>query len=388
MAWIVALLVVWGGVAAAADEDEKYLLGDYGVRIDLPEDWQALEWSDAHLQAEAGDRSLKLFVWATPIQVLPDVADVAAWQALHAAHAERIGGRQPVVQASSVGELAGRTTARVDVEFGFTGGLRGVQAGASFAVKAHDLHVAVITAAQRADKARAMVDDVLGRLEVRRPPVDTSGPQQVDAAGMAVTLPAGWRVPVEGEQGTVAAAAARFGVEDLTGCWSGLRPHVGAAPDVMVACQAPLLLGVVDAYSFEAVDAELHERLFKGAEVPAAEEVQTEDGRTGFLFRPQPGAHTLRIGVVPTGAGVVRTWVFGEEGRGADFDVALRAVLTSARFVGEHPVGPVDQVRYWLTYRPFSTPVLGAALVLVILLAGLVSLVGRGARRRPRYDDL
>ncbi|MCB9662966.1 MAG: hypothetical protein H6732_02555 [Alphaproteobacteria bacterium] len=384
MAWLLALVIAGSGVASASD-DEKYLLGDHGVRIDLPDDWQALEWSDAHLQAEAGDRSLKLFVWATPVQLVPSADGLEGWTGVHLAQAERIGGREPEVAEAGVVEVAGRPTARVDLTFGYTGGLRGAQAGATFAVLGGDLHLAVITAAQRADKAHAMVDELLARLEVRRPPADVSGPQTVDAAGVAVTLPEGWRVPLEPELGVVAAAAQRFGVEDLRPCWSAVRPHPGADADVMVTCAAPLLLGVVDAYSFEAVDAVLHDKLFKGADVPEAEALETADGRTGFLFRPHPGAHTLRIGVVPHGEGIARTWVFGTAGQEADFDVALRQVLTTATYAGDHPVGPADHLTYWLTYRPTSPPVLGAGAALLALLGGLGMLLARGGRKQP-YD--
>ena len=55
---------------AHAEDAPEFLLGDLGVRIDLPRSWRMTRWSDWDFNAELkrGRDTVLLFAWATPVQ--------------------------------------------------------------------------------------------------------------------------------------------------------------------------------------------------------------------------------------------------------------------------------------------------------------------------------
>lgn len=378
LAFLAALLTA--ASPALAQDDEEFLLGDYGVRVDLPDDWKPVEWADWAFEAETDDQRLHLWVWGDPVQQPVEAADLAAWATVYAAKAADTKGSDPQVQATEIATIGGRDVARVDVEADYGDGREGALVGATFPVAGKMVHWAVFTAASRKAEAVEALEMLLGRAEVRKEPLDTVN--TVNAAGVTVTLPDGWRAPVAGEHKAVAARAAQLGVDDLNGCWTALRPVAASEPEVMVTCQAGLLLGVVDRLSFADVDEVLRTRLFGGVDVPPAQLVTNEDGRVGFLYRPELETRTLRMGVVPYGEGVARTWIIGPEGEGEVFDAVLTEVMRTARYEGDHPVGLGEQVSYYVAYRPTSLPVLGSVGVLVLLVGGAIFLATRGGRDR------
>ena len=79
---IVLSLVLTAPVASAEDGSQapEFLLGDVGVRVDLPAGWKMTRWSDWDLQAEKPDEKLILFAWQTPLQVEPTEADAQQMQ--------------------------------------------------------------------------------------------------------------------------------------------------------------------------------------------------------------------------------------------------------------------------------------------------------------------
>lgn len=372
--------------AAHAEDDERYLMNDYGIRVDLPEDWSGLSWSDWALEAESEDRTLKIFVWGGGVQTPIVTADAKAWAQVIVDKAESIGAKDIVVEAADVADIAGRPTARTSLTFAFGKDLEGAFEGATFAVEGKMVHVAVLTAKRRADKAADALSGVLARSEVRRPPAATAYGAQVTGAGTTVKLPSGWRVPLERELSTVAKRAELLGIEDLTDCWTGLRPRAATDPDLLVTCGAGLNLGVVDAYSASDVDATLRERIFGGVEVGEADILDNQDGRVTFLYAPNLGAHSLRVGIAPYGAGIARTWALGAAGADAILDGAVRKVLLEADYGEPHPAGAAEWVTYYVTYRPTSAPVLGAAALLVLVVGG--GIMGlRGGRKDPYALD-
>lgn len=374
-----------GALAADGEEDEYYLLGDYGVRIDLPDDWRSSEWSDAGLEAEKEDRSIKLFAWGTDLQIPVVEADLDAWSKVFVDKADRIGGKNIEVTRSAVDTIGGRKVARFELAFDFGKDLKGALSGATIEVAGKDLHLAMMTASARSFLLPPAMQGVLERSEFRKPPAPLAFGGQVEGAGVSATLPEGWRPPLPNEVGVVAGEARKLGLDDISACWTALRPHVGVKPDIMVTCQKGMLLGVVDDFSFDGVDATLRGKLFPGTEVPAAEKVANTDGRVGLFYRPTLGAHTLRLGVMPYGDGVAMTWLLGQSGEEADFDAAVRHVLSTAAYTGDHPAGLGEVASYYVTYRPTSPPVLGLAGVVVVLIGGIVFLATR--KKANPYED-
>lgn len=391
-AWTGVVVLGLGSVAFAQEEgadEERYLLGDHGVRVDLPEGWGPLAWSDASFEAEAEDRSVKLFVWGGGTQVTPRVEDIDAWARTFIEKAESIEGKDVTVLGKEVRTIAGRTTARVELTFELGAGLKGAMSGATFAAEGTMVHLATIAAERRSTLGHEALDVMLGRLELKKPPADAPDGQVVTAGGVSGKLPPGWRPPIGKEAGYVDRAAGKLGVELSDRCFSALHPRANAEPDVLLSCPGGLLLGVVDAFSFEGVDAEIRSHVFGTAPVPAATQLTAASGQTGFLYRPELGGRTLAMAVVPFGEGVSRTWMLGAEGQAEAFAQGLTTFVSGATFEGDHPAGLGDEVRYYLTYRPTSPVTLGAVGGVLVVGALLVMLVMRSVTAsKRRYEDV
>jgi hypothetical protein len=361
--------------ALAEEEAPEFLLADFGVRIDLPDDWRMQKWADWEFKAEKADQSVKLFAWGAPYQQVPVEADLDAWAGVMVDKVGTIGGKDPKVDSKAVVSLGGRQVARTDVVFDFPGDLKGIMAGATFAVEGQMFHMGVIAADKRADKAREAIDMLVGRLEVTKPPADLAS--DVSAAGMDTKLPEGWRVPHAKEMKPVTAAATKLKIDDLEACWTAIHPVAAKDPDVMITCQGGALLGVVDSYSFEGVEAELRKNLWGSAPVEAATPVELAD-RTGFLYETP----ALAMGVVPYDQGITRTWALGRDA--AVLTSAVGATLKASNWSGPHPTGLGDQVSYYISYRPTSPMVLGPVGLLLLLGVGLATQLGKGGNK---YED-
>ncbi len=385
-----ALLVGFLGTSAwAADDDERYLLGDYGVRIDLPEGWSSRAWSDSVFEAEADDRSVKLFVWGGGAQLEPAVGDIDAWARGFANKAESIEGHDVSVRGREVRTIAGRPTARVELTFALGAGLQGAMSGATFAVEGGMVHLATIAAERRSTLATEALEVMLGRLEARRPPKAAPEGQTVSAPGLSAKLPPGWRPAIGAEAALIEAGAAKLGVELKESCWSALHPRALAEPDVMITCPGGLLLGVVDAYSFSGVDAVIRKHIFGTTPVPPATSLTAASGQTGFLYRPELAGRTLAMAVVPYGGGIARTWVLGAPNQAAAFAESLTALVASSTLEGDHPTGMGDQVRYFLVYRPTSPITLAMGAGGLAVLGALLWLLKRMfSSGRRDYDEV
>lgn len=388
LASLLATALVAGPTALAQDGEDapKYLMGDYGVRVDLPDDWYATEWADWELEAEKDDRSLKLFAWGEPVQMEPVPDDLDAWSAVYVDKVADIGGKDPEVTFSEVEALDGRHVARFELSFDFGSDLKGAMSGGTFAVKGKMFHMAVMTAAQRASLGSQALEMLVKRAEVKAEPAVFDEGAELTGAGVTTTLPAGWRAPLDVELGTVTSRARKLGVEDLSDCAVAIHPVAHAEPDFMLTCQGGLQLGVVDPLSFEDKAAELSPKLFGSLEVPPATMVTTAGGKTGFLYAPEQKGFTLRMGVVPYGAGIARTWVYGQPGQGDAFTAALTEVMSSGTYEGEHPASLGERFSYALAYNPTSPLVLGPGLLLLVLIGGVVVLVSRN--KKDPYADL
>jgi len=368
---------------AQAEDAPEYLLGDLGVRIDLPAGWEMTRWSDWDLKAEqkTARETVLLFVWATPVQVPITSAD--GWGTVYEAKIDELKGDSPAVAGGRVEELGGRQVALIDAAFRFgKGGPPGIMRGATLEVAGQNMHLAFVApkgSARAADRQRSRV---VGTLDFHTEPEKVAFGGTVDALGITTKLPADWREPLASELPQVNPALDKLGIEDLTPCYTAIRPRAGSEPDVLATCQGGLLLGVVDEYSFEATDAVVRERMFGGADIAAAEQVDLGD-RVGFLYTLRDD---LAVGVVPYADGIARTWVVGS---GGGLDDAARAALQGSTWSGPHPAGIGDQVAYWVTHRPTSPVVLCPVLGLVVV-AGALAVGGVAMTRRSRtgYDDL
>lgn len=373
----------------AAGANEEFLLGDVGVRIDLPAGWNMLRWSDWDFKAESADGQLKLFAWATPVQQELVEADVDGFVGVHRAKVEELHGSDPAVRSAVLEEVAGRRVVRSEIEFTYTGDLRGVLVSATVPVEGQMFHVSLLTAKARSARANEAMSRLLEALDVQKAPAPVEANAAVQVEGMSTRLPDGWRIPRPNEQEALKKAAQLVGVEDLAPCWSAIHPRAGVEPDVMFSCPGgPVMgigLGLADAASFAEVEQGLRPRLFGEAPVPPAEMVPLE-GRVGFLYAPDLGAdRALRMGVAAYGAGLARVWAHGKAEAAEELSVAVRAALTSASLEGEYPVTVGERFSYAAAYNPSSPLVLGPVLALLLMVGGGIYLATAG-RRSPEVD--
>lgn len=381
LATIATLLAAPAAASERPANAPEFLLADLGVRVDLPGSWKMTRWSDWDFKGETQDGTVLVLVWATPLQV--PVTDAAPWGAAYTAKVAEMKATEPTVRATRIEEIGGRKAAFVDAEFRFAGGGdKGVLYGATFEIAGQDLHLATITGRARAGLAERSRADLARRLDFQGPgPASTYG-ATVEATGTTTKLPDDWRPLLDAEWNHVTGTLGKLGLEDVTGCWTAIRPRAMAAPDLMVTCPRNVQLGVVDEHSFETADQAVRDKLF-GKSVPPATLVEVGD-RVGFLYVPRDG---LAFGAVPNARGVAVTWAIGEGPLGD----AVRQAMQASTQSGPHPVETGEKISYWLTERTFSPQVLCPALcclggvgMVVVLAAGVILLRGR---RRPTEED-
>lgn len=372
-------------VAAAEEAAEEFLLGDLGVRLDLPRGWRMTRWSDWDFKAQRDEGPVLLWAWASDGQA-PIAGDPAAWAPVYLAQIEAEQGKAPKFEQATEAKIAGRSTALLELSFAI-GKDRGTLYGATIEVEGRNLHLALIGGPRSLEAARAARTEVLERLDLRKGPATFPEQPTLEAKGVRTKLPPGWREPLKTEEGVVAKLQGQLGLENVDECWTAIRPRPASEPDLAVTCQGGMLLGVVDTYSASGVAPLLAEKLFGKAVVPPPEVVELAD-RVGFVFAPKLGSRTLAVAVAPYDQGVSRTWVLSPAAADPSVPEAARAMLQNSTWSGQHPAGVGEWVSYYLTYRPFSPMVLGPVAGLgVVILAGVGVGVALTRRRKPDLDD-
>ena len=378
---------VWATPSVQAEEapSPEFLLGDLGVRVDLPAGWKMLRWSDWDFKAETNDQMVILFAWATPNRVDPTTVDLEAWAQVHIAKTEEIAGTGSVIDSTELVRVAGNTAAKSQITF-FYDDLAMVLSGVTLPIDGQMFHMATVSAKQKLSRSKGSLEELIERLEIQVPaPELVFGPtQEVD--GITQTLPDMWREPHPKEAPAAVRQVSALGIEDLEACRMAIRGVANALPDVMVTCQGGLWLGVTDALSFEERDNELKERIFGGAEVAPGEMIELSD-RVGFIHDVALPGRTLLMASVPYDMGIARTWVVGGEEEGAQLRVDLEATLQNTTYSGLHPVSVGDQLTYWVNYQPFHPVLLGGVGFIFLVFGASGWLVFRAGRGKS-YDDM
>lgn len=370
------LLCLFSTLSTALGADApEFLLGNLGVRIDLPRGWKMTRWSDDDFSGQTEDGSVLVFAWSTPIQT--PIVDADPWKEAFTAKVTEMSGKSPEPGATSVTEIAGRKVALVDVGFQFGTGGHGTMYGAVLEIPGRDLMVATISADRFGRAGQSARKDLVARLDHKDPPPTSTFGATVKLGAVQTKLPDDFRPSLDSEWNAISPTLAKFGREDWTDCWTAIRPRPLRAPDVLASCPSPLHLGVVDAYSFGTAEELVRAKLFGKALDPGTL-VELSD-RVGFLYTPRDG---LAMGAAPTATGVAALWGLGESGMGD----AVRASLTGTTFDGPHPADGGEVLSYWLTSRTFSPQVLCPALCCVggggvIVAAGIGTVMLRSRRK-------
>ncbi|MCB9760533.1 MAG: hypothetical protein H6739_11895 [Alphaproteobacteria bacterium] len=387
-------LLTLAGPALAQDDESELYMADMGVTAVLPDGWTVPRWSDWDLDAVDRAKTVQVHVEYTHLQVSPSPEAAKVWVGMAADRLRDQGHERVEMASTEVVEIDGRPTAEFELTYRYKGDQDAVYYQRSFNVDSRTVHLsatAVRRNARRAEEALATWDDTL---QIEKPPQDLSAlPQEVASeAGFASLLPPGWRAPLNGELGVVrqVAADAGQGSLDKEKCWWGMHPYPDGEAAVLLACSYSLYTGVVDEHSWTGMEQQMRDHFFKGVEVPAAERVATgADQRFSFLYTlPDVGDRAVRMAATPYDRGHVLTYAIGKTGDTGTLDGAIRAVLVSTTFDdpegGKHPIGALQWMEYYWTYRKTSPVVWGP----ILLLVGFFGFIIMKARSKPSYDDL
>lgn len=382
------LFMLMVGVSFSADVEEeapKYLLGDLGVRVDLPSGWNVTRWSDWDLKAETSTPGVLLFVWSTPFQVMPSDSNLESFGKIAAKKARELNGKMEKVTETRLGSLNGQAISLSTVSFHFDSekGAQGWLYAASVPIEGQMFHLATVSTARRKSKALRKRDELVQSLDIRSKASELGWGAAVVAQGIQSTLPKDWRPVLEIEKPFLVEEFKLLGVTKPEECWTAVRPHPIDDPSVMVTCPGSLWVGLVDEHSFEGVDADVRKGLFGVATVAPSRKLELAD-RLGFIYQPPLGDRQFVVGAVPYSKGIGRTWALGPTGA-APLTGSVEQVLRSSKYEGEHPVGAIEYISYAFKYR------LLLALIPVVLLGGLVVLGGWfvfASGRKKSMDDL
>lgn len=378
---LLSILLAFGSSPAVAADEPEFLLGDLGVRLDLPATrWHMTRWSTSDFEGKLETDPVLLYAWSTPIQ--GPVTSPEAWAPVYVHKAEEMQGTNPQVTGSNTEQIEGHAFAFVDVDFGLSKAGAIALRGATTEIGGSNLHLAVIAPQRLARAAERERSEIVRRLEFTTPVADPGYGGTVQTERVSTRLPEGWRPLQPGELEVVTPQLVKLGLEDLTGCWTAIHPRPARSPDVMVTCGRPLHVGIVDGHSASEHEAAIREKLF-GPGVPEGVLVPADD-RSGFVYVPREG---LAMGAAPDSEQVSVTWALGDRNLGE----AVTGVLAGSTFAHPHATAVGDQLGYWLAHRTLSPQVACPALCCLgsvgLLGLGIASLFVVRARRRPADDD-
>jgi hypothetical protein len=371
--------------AFAEGADEEYLLGDIGVRIDLPRSVSMTRWSDWDFKAETNDRKVMVFAWAAGVQSPMRGTAAEDWSGEFIKKATTIGGSNAKQKDASFVDVDGATTANISISFEFDGSPMFLH-GSAHEVAGSTFYISTIAKNKRNSRRASRLRDTLrDTLDLRNPPTDVSVGNTLSAAGVETTLPDGWRAPLDSEMAIVNKELSTIGVALEDHCFAAIHPHAGdISPDLAITCQGGMWLGIVDELSFSDKEALLRKKVFGNAPVQPATPVSLDD-RIGFTYQHALADRSLSVGIVPYSEGLARTWIIGSLASQTSNAIALNAMLTNSSFAGPHPISLGDRAEY-LMYRPvLFIGVLGGFLLLLGGgLLGAKRVLGGGT---PNYED-
>jgi len=379
----------------ATAQAEPYAMNDVGGSIELPAGWQPVEnsWADWEIKAKSRD-NVHMHLWLTPFQVEPTEEAVNVWTGMYADGLRGEGLQDVKATSFEVSTLEdGRTVGRVVLEFKIDGGGKGVGHFAAIPAAGQVVHIRTIGGSRVAKKVAKGLDELIAGFTLDKGPLDVQTGRLESSAGFAATLPEGWRAPLGKEMEAVREISAKVGENlDPDDCWVAIKPPPIGEVDLIWACQAEVHLPPVDEYSFEGVEAEVHDRYFGRSDkpVPHAEQVNIGD-RVGFYYRPPVADLAVRLAISPYNGGQVVMWGFAGNLDESGLDAAMQAVLPTVEYTAEgggQPIIGADKwLMHYLKYRTFSPAVLcptlacgGVSLALVVLV------LGRG--RKNKYEDI
>jgi len=382
---LLALLAAPTLAQAPEEAAPEFLLGDVGVRIDLPPSWRDdVIWSDWDFECKNKQLGVMLYAWYTPGQVPITAEELPQWGELYAEKADFRLLEDVVVAEQEVRDSPHGPIGWSRLGFKLPSGVAGHMHAVSLPVEAKVFHMVTFTP-RSASRSERGLQEIVDRLDIHTPAAELGWAAEVEAEGIQTTLTDHWRPPLDAEMPLLKKPLEDLGIDSLKSCWLAFHPYPVGDPEVLATCQGGMWLGIVDSYTFEDKEKQVRARLFGSAPMDPATPIELAD-RTGFLYTSDVGEQVLVMGVVPYDQGLSRTWVLGPEDRSEALEQELRAVLSNTTFSGPHPTSFGDWLAYYPTYRPTHPFVLVPAGLLVLLVGGIALVVIARGRRNP-YED-
>ncbi|MFT7519229.1 MAG: hypothetical protein ACI9MC_001369 [Kiritimatiellia bacterium] len=370
-------------LAFAEDEKEAphYLLGEVGVRVDLPEkQWESKRWSDWDLVAQSED-AVVLVAWTTDYQVHVTEAELDGWTTVYVEQAKAQGGLDPQVVSKTVVDFRGTPSTAFELSMDTEKKVPLTMLVQGFPVKGMTFHIATVAMTARKDAARKALDGALERLEVNQPAEALSWGGAVTATGFNAELDSYWRVPSKAEMLPTMASIKRLNVHSLKGCWTAIHPHAAGRADLLVTCQdTRQVFDVVDELTFADQEQVLRDA-WLGEDIAAGEQISVS-GRVGFYWDANVGQTHLQVGAVPNELGLAKTTVLIDGGDAATVGAAARATMAATAYSAPAELDFGALMRYYLAYRPFSPLVIGPIVVSFLVLLSLIGLMIFGLRKQ------
>lgn len=371
--------------AASVQPTEPVSL-DRGVQVALPGGW-TLDSANRETLLALGPRGSAAWVAVGNLQV--DV-DPAAANAV---------GRRAINRLRSAGYDAGKVTraevrtegdlavALVRAEGSAPGKPDAVALMLSWPVEAGMVHVGV--RGPLADEAvlAAALERWKAAVSGGNPPADLAslGGAFIGDNGVGVTLPAGWRKPLQGELEALSPALKNIGMVELdpARCWMAMTPTILDEADLVVGCVKDLQIGVLDEHSLPYEEESIRGQLFgsKATAREAGEAVTLGDRLSIFYPMPSDGHQDAIMAITPFGNQALMTYGLVREVEGQTARSTVEALLPSAVFPGADNGAPQIAATEWISYGLRARLGL-VSLVLSPALAWAVLMWQRAAKRQ------
>jgi hypothetical protein len=376
--------------AAAAEEGRDaqggYLMNDVGAWVYMPPGLEpdAGGWSDTGFSAKTGDGGVELKIWLTDFQVPITMDAMQAWGKEYLAKVDDLGGKNAKITSAQLHDWGDKKGGEVDVEFDLKDNIKGYAYHAIIQSNAQMIHIRSLAAGRNAPHAKQILEQVATSLKRVKEPAPEQTGTLTSSAGFTVTMPEGWRAPIEGpETDKVLRRAESVGIDDISDarCATAIVPPPAGELDVFLACKQKYFIGPLDEYSWKAEEKQLYDLFhFEEAKIPTAEQVHVGD-RLGFYYKAREGEKPMRLVVAPYEGGLLLLWGIAGSMHAEQLDETMKSAMASVKFTGpnggQQAITLGDRINYWIKYRPFSPQVLVPAFLLV---AGLVALFIAGRR--------
>ncbi len=381
-------LLTTTSVFAAEAEEEVYLTA-LAVDVEPQGGWYIERWSDWDFDAVDKGETTKVHFFSSPFQVEVTEDAAQAWGELAVEELEALEHTDGQVTEARVAQHGDAAVGEATISFSYQGKHPAVLYLRSFPIQGNTAHVAAFSVARRARTAQKALDTWSEALTFERgpDPVPADASVAAEAMGYGTTLPEGYRAPLKSELSVARNLAAETGqTYQADSCWLGISPHPRGEASVLVSCQAGKWLGILDSYSFEAIEVQLRDTFFKGLEMAPGIGYEHAERLSVIWSPPSRGDKAFRMALTPYDKGVALTYAMGPSDDAASLDAAIRGSLDAMTFTGEgggaHPTGAAAWIAYAAQYRP-AFLVGGAAPFL--LLFGLIALKAKNAR--PSWED-